>query len=158
MGVKMKQESGRSMIEMLGVLAIMGVITVGAIAMISTAMRTQKHNTTNDDVTQMVLGVRQLLGEYDDFSSIDGSTIFGAIGMSNKNPYGGTYTVTVDPSNTRQFVVGIEGLAQSDCEYLATKAWTDSVGYITSNHTESGATGNCKNTGANNSVQIIYGD
>ena len=30
----MKQESGRSMIEMLGVLAIMGVITVGAIGMI----------------------------------------------------------------------------------------------------------------------------
>ena len=30
----MNQESGRSMIEMLGVLAIMGVITVGAIGMI----------------------------------------------------------------------------------------------------------------------------
>ena len=34
----MRQESGRSMIEMMGVLAIMGVITVGAIAAISTAM------------------------------------------------------------------------------------------------------------------------
>ena len=158
MGDKMKQESGRSMIEMLGVLAIMGVITVGAIAMISTAMRTQKHNTTSDDVAQIVLGVRQLLGEYDDFSSIDNSAIFGAIGMSNKNPYGGAYSVSVNPSNTRQFIVEIGGLNQSDCEYLQTKAWTDSVGYITSNHTESGAVGNCKNSGANNSVQIVFGD
>ncbi len=154
----MKTESGRSMIEMLGVLAIMGVITVGAIAMISTAMRTQKHSVANDDVAQIVLGVRQLLGEYDDFSNIDGSMIFGAIGVSNKNPYGGTYTVSVNPSNTRQFIVGIDGLTAADCEYLMTKAWTDSVGYISSNHTEGGATGNCRNAGANNSVQIIFGD
>ena len=158
MGVNMKQESGRSMIEMLGVLAIMGVITVGAIALISRAMRTQKHNTTNDDVAQIVLGVRQLLGEYDDFSNINNTTIFGAIGMSSKNPYGGSYTISVNPSNPRQFIVGIDGLSQTDCEYLATKAWTDSVGYITSNHTESGAIGNCKNTGGNNSVQIVFGD
>ena len=50
----MNQESGRSMIEMLGVLAIMGVITVGAIGMISTAMRTQKLTAVNDEVVQMV--------------------------------------------------------------------------------------------------------
>ena len=158
MGDKMKTESGRSMIEMLGVLAIMGVITVGAIAMISTAMRTQKHSAANDDVTQIVLGVRQLLGEYDDFSNIDGSIIFGAMGMSNKNPYGGAYTVSVNPANARQFIVGIDGLTQSDCEYLATKAWTDSVGYNASNHTSGGATGDCKNSGTNNSVQIVFGD
>ena len=45
----MKNESGRSMIEMLGVLAIMGVITIGAIGMISTAMRTQKRSAVNDE-------------------------------------------------------------------------------------------------------------
>ena len=78
--------------------------------------------------------------------------------LPDKNPYGGVYSVSVNPSNARQFVVGIDGLSQSDCEYLVTKAWTDSVGYIASNHTESGATGNCRNTGANNSVQIIFGD
>ena len=50
----MNQESGRSMIEMLGVLAIMGVITVGAIGMISTAMRTQKLTTVNDQVVAVV--------------------------------------------------------------------------------------------------------
>ena len=158
MGDKMKQESGRSMIEMLGVLAIMGLITVGAIGMVSTAMRTQKRSAVNDEVLQIVTGVRQLLGEYDDFSNIDNTTIFGAIGMSNKNPYGGAYTVSVNPSNSRQFIVGIDGLSQSDCEFLVTKAWTDSVGYIASNHTESGATGNCKNISGNNSVQIIFGD
>ena len=61
------QESGRSMIEMLGVLAIMGVITVGAVTMISAAMRSQKRTVLQDEVAQIVTGVRTILGEYDDF-------------------------------------------------------------------------------------------
>ncbi|MBP5485511.1 MAG: type II secretion system protein [Alphaproteobacteria bacterium] len=154
----MKMESGRSMIEMLGVLAIMGVLTVGAIGLISTAMRTQKRNTVNEEVLQMVTGVRQLLGEYDDFSHIDNTTIFGAIGMSAKNPYGGTYELNVDPANSRQFIVTINGLAQGDCEYFITKAWSDSVGYLTSDGKQSGASGNCRMDDGKNVVKIIYGE
>ena len=154
----MKQESGRSMIEMLGVLAIMGVITVGAIGLISTAMRTQKRSVVNDEIIEIVTGVRQLLGEYDDFSNIENVNIFGAIGISNKNPYGGTYTLNVNPSNSRQFIVGITGLNKSDCEYLKTKAWIDSIGYQISDGKQSGATGDCGNANGTNSVQIIFGD
>ena len=154
----MKMESGRSMIEMLGVLAIMGVLTVGAIGLISTAMRTQKRNTVNEEVLQMVTGVRQLLGEYDDFSHIDNATIFGAIGMSAKNPYGGTYELAVDPANSRQFVVTINGLSRNDCEYFITKAWSDSVGYLATDGKQSGASGNCRMEDGKNVVKITYGE
>ncbi len=145
----MRQESGRSMVEMLGVLAIMGIITVGAISMISYAMRMQKHSRVSDDVYQIVLGVRQMLGEHDDFTRIDNSTIFTALAMSNRNPYGGKYTVGVNPVNSRQFVVKIDGLTDSDCKALVTKAWTDSV---------DGATGNCVSMGKDNVVSIVYGE
>ena len=154
----MKMESGRSMIEMLGVLANMGVLTVGAIGLISTAMRTQKRNTVNEEVLQMVTGVRQLLGEYDDFSHIDNTTIFGAIGMSPKNPYGGTYELAVDPANYRQFVVTINGLSRNDCEYFITKAWSDSVGYLATDGKQSGASGNCRMEDGKNVVKITYGE
>ena len=154
----MKMESGRSMIEMLGVLAIMGVLTVGAIGLISTAMRTQKRNTVNEEVLQMVTGVRQLLGEYDDFSHRDNTTIFGAIGMSPKNPYGGTYELAVDPANYRQFVVTINGLSRNDCEYFITKAWSDSVGYLATDGKQSGASGNCRMEDGKNVVKITYGE
>lgn len=154
----MRQESGRSMIEMMGVLAIMGVITVGAIAAISSAMKLQKSNTVNDEVLQMVTQVRQLFGGYDDFSNINNATIFGAIGMSNKNPYGGTYEISVNPSNTRQFVITITGLTQSDCNSLAIKAWEGSVGYEMSGRTQSGASGSCNNPNGENVVQITYGE
>ena len=153
----MRQESGRSMIEMIGVLAIMAIITAGAFALISTAFHTQKRARVTDDVANIVSGVRSLLGEYDDFSNIDNSTIFGAIAVSNKNPYGGTYELAVDATNTRRFIVNINGLSKSDCEGLVTKAWIDSIGYEESNHKESGAKGTCVD-GNKNVVSITYGE
>jgi type II secretory pathway pseudopilin PulG len=152
------EQSGRSMVEMLGVLAIMGIITVGAITAISFAMRSQKRTAVNDEVAQIVTGVRQLLGEYDDFSNINNATIFGAIGMSAKNPYGGAYELSVDSNNTRQFVVAINGLTQTDCEFFITKAWSDSVGYQLSGGKSGGAEGTCTNENGQNSVRIVYGD
>ena len=154
----MKQESGRSMIEMMGVLAIMGVITVAAIAGINSAMNMQKRNTVNDEVLQMVAQVRQTFSEYDDFSNINNATIFGAIGMSKQNPYGGAYEISVNPSNSRQFVISITGLSKSDCEYFVTKGWDGSVGYEMSGRTQSGASGDCTSSGDQNVVQITYGE
>ena len=154
----MRQESGRSMIEMLGVLAIMGVITVGAIGMISTAMRTQKLTAVNDEVMQIVTMVRNIHAEYDDFSNMNGATIFSAIGVSDKNPYGGSYSLSVDPSNPRQFVLTIDGLGQSECESLRAKAWSDSVGYRISGGKIGGASSDCSKTDSMNAVQIVYGE
>lgn len=154
----MRQESGRSMVEMLGVLAIMGVITVGAVAMIGNAMRTQKHSTINDEVLQIVTGVRSLLGEYDDFSNINNSTIFGAIGISPKNPYGGSYELAVNPMNSQQFVLSITGLSKSNCEYFVQKAWTDSVQYLATDGKSGGAIGSCNNTLGQNTIKVIFGE
>lgn len=153
----MRQESGRSMIEMVGVLAIMGMLTATAFALISLGISRQKQSRVTDDVVTIVSGVRSLLVDYDDFSNIDNSTIFAAMSMSDKNPYGGTYELTVNPYNKRQFIVKINGLSKSDCEALLTKAWTDSVGYISSEHKEGGATGNCAD-GDKNVVSIVYGE
>lgn len=153
----MRQESGRSMIEMVGVLAIMGMLTATAFALISLGISRQKQSRVADDVVTIVSGVRTLLVDYDDFSNIDNSTIFAAMSMSDKNPYGGTYELSVNPYNKRQFIVKINGLSKSDCEALVTKAWTDSVGYISSEHKEGGATGNCAD-GDKNVVSIVYGE
>jgi hypothetical protein len=126
--------------------------------MISSAMRTQKLTTVNDQVVQMVTMVRNLHAEYDDFSNMDGEKIFGAIGMSKQNPYGGTYELAVDSANPRQFVVTIAGLGGSECEALLTKAWTDSIDYQLSNGKQGGASGNCSGVNGTNFVRIIYGE
>lgn len=156
----MRQECGRSMIEMVGVLAIMGLLTAGAFVLMSSALNTEKRSRVTDDVTVIAQGIRGQFGDYDDFSKLaelDNDTIFGAIKFSTKNPYGGTYEVVVDSSNSRQFIVKINGLNKADCQGLITKAWVDSVGYNQSNHKESGATGNCVSPN-NNTVSITYGE
>jgi len=155
------QESGRSMIEMLGVIAIMGVITATAVLGINLALNSQKRNTVQDTVMQIVSNVRQLLGEYDDFSGIDNNTIFAAIGISNKNPYGGKYELRANPADKKQFEVSITGLNTGDCEYFRAKAWADSIGYRASNGKSSGATAspaNCGDGSGKNVIRIIYGE
>ncbi|MDR1071086.1 MAG: hypothetical protein LBL21_00375 [Rickettsiales bacterium] len=156
-----RSESGRSMIEMLGVLMIMGVITVAAVQMISAAMRSSKRTTVQDEVAQITMGVRQLLGEYDDFSGIDNNTIFAAIGISSKNPYGGKYELRTNQADKQQFVVSITGLAKSDCEYFRTKPWPDSVEYRASGGKAGGAVAspaNCGDDGGKNTIRIVYGE
>ena len=60
------QETGRSMVEMLGVLAIIGVLSVGGIAGYSKAMFKHKINKTIDQVTTISHNIRTLCFDRDD--------------------------------------------------------------------------------------------
>jgi Tfp pilus assembly protein PilE len=57
----MKSENGRSMVEMLGVLAIIGVLSVGAIAGYSKAMMKYKLNNFSQSLSQLVQSYATLL-------------------------------------------------------------------------------------------------
>ena len=153
----MNQESGRSMIEMLGVLAIMGALTIGAYALIKDAFESQRQMQGVEEVFVIVNEVRKIHSQYDDFSNMDGEVILSMMEKKH-NPYGGTYELTVNPANSRQFILTINGLSKSECQALITRAWTDSVGYKLSDKKESGATGSCDGTGDTNYVQITYGE
>ncbi len=151
-----KTESGRSMIEMLGVLAIMAVLTVGAIQLVNYAMKTQKKGTVEQEITQITTGIRGL--NLTSFESIDNG-VFSALGMSQKNPYDGNYEVEANPSDSSQFIIKITGLAKSECEYFKLKRWTESAGYIDSEGKESGATAepaNCDDTNGDNTISIRF--
>ena len=52
---KLKSQSGRSMVEMLGVLAIIGVLSVGGIAGYSLSMRRHRANAVADAVSKYAL-------------------------------------------------------------------------------------------------------
>ena len=154
----MKYESGRSMVEMMGVLAIMGVITAGAIWLINAGLNSSKRRSVEDKVTVLVNEIRGTFSRHDDFSGIGNVNVFTITGVSQQNPYGGTYGVAVDPSNPRQFIVSINGLSQSECEALKVRTWPGSIGYEMSGHKESGATGTCTNPNGENVVQITFGE
>ncbi|MBO4644674.1 MAG: hypothetical protein J5716_08735, partial [Alphaproteobacteria bacterium] len=65
------QESGRSMIEMLGVLAIIGVLSVGGIAGYSQAMSKFKVSKTTDQIQTMVTNIRTLFSSQKNYAGLD---------------------------------------------------------------------------------------
>ncbi|MBL0690652.1 MAG: hypothetical protein JJV93_01780 [Alphaproteobacteria bacterium] len=151
-------ESGRSMIEMLGVIAIMGVITIGAIELMRSGMDSQKRGQVDTDLIQIYQGVKEMSVGYNDYSNID-NRILDALKITKQNPFGGKYEVEQDPRNPRQFVIRITGLSTSICEVLRAKAYQDSIGYIKSGGTKGGATSipdNCKASDGDNKIEIFY--
>lgn len=64
------EQSGRSMIEMLGVLAIIGVLSVGGIAGYSKAMMQYKINKTADQITQIAGNVHTLFAHQKNYSAL----------------------------------------------------------------------------------------
>ena len=68
-------ENGRSMIEMLGVLAIIGVLSVGGIAGYSKAMMKYRINKTIEQITLIAGNVRSFFGPQKNYDGISNSTI-----------------------------------------------------------------------------------
>ena len=69
-----KTESGRSMIEMLGVLAIIGVLSVGGIAGYSKAMMKYRTNKTIEQISMIVTNVRTLFGSQKNYKALGAET------------------------------------------------------------------------------------
>ena len=67
-------QSGRSMIEMLGVLAIIGVLSVGGIAGYSKAMMKYRINKTIEQITLIAGNVRAFWGPQKNYIGVDCST------------------------------------------------------------------------------------
>ena len=140
------QESGRSMIEMLGVLAIIGVLSVGGIAGYSQAMSKYKVSKTTDQIQTMVTNIRTLFSSqknYDGLSTTNAEYLYSAGILNDENcpdssacstpmnPYGGTviisYTKDDMSRSKRGFAVAYNGLPSDACVRLATQGWGDTA-------------------------------
>lgn len=68
-------QSGRSMIEMLGVLAIVGILSVGGLVGYSMAMERHKINETVYQMNQLILDIADLYADQDSYSDLDNDII-----------------------------------------------------------------------------------
>jgi len=96
--VAKKHESGRSMIEMVGVLAIMGLITAAAFVLITSALRSQRLVRIDDDVSAIAAGVRLLYANQPSFDGIataaNATNAMTLIGYNSvKTPFNTSYTL-----------------------------------------------------------------
>ena len=146
--MKYTNESGRSMVEMLGVLAIIGVLSVGGIAGYSKAMNKFKINKTTDQVSMLVANIRTIYSTQGNYSGLTNTTAvsFGVVpndmlaGTAGegadavttlKNAFGGAVTIEASPArgtgtgetSDEAFIIEYAGLSKEACVTIATGDW-----------------------------------
>ena len=162
---KYEEQSGRSMIEMLGVLAIIGVLSVGGIAGYSKAMTKFKTNKVADNVAMIVTNIRTLYAQQQNYSGLDNytavqmgvvpdelvSTLTGTTQTLQNAFLGSVYIgagkvtgLDAGAAGTdRGFYVIMNGLPKEACVTLATNDWGSGyssglVGIVAAGTTQTG--------------------
>ena len=135
------EQTGRSMVEMLGVLAIIGVLSVGGIAGYSKAMAKFKLTKAMDQVSQTVTNIRTLYSGQPNYSGLDTTTAIrmGAIGAEMLggsdaatatvayNAFNGNVYVAAN-AGAQSFRVVFTGLGKEACVALSTADWGSGSG------------------------------
>ena len=133
-------QDGRSMIEMLGVLAIIGVLSVGGIAGYSKAMMKFKINKTIDQISQIAQNTRTLYARQRSYGNIGGKVVYkanlapkemfengasGSYGMTH--PFGGGVDIYAAGKNSsgdnKAFMINLYNVPEEACIELATQDW-----------------------------------
>ena len=133
-------QCGRSMIEMLGVLAIIGVLSVGGIAGYSKAMMKYRINKTIEQITLIAGNVRTFFapqGNYDGLNSTDtGKAIIKKAklvpdemwdGGEIKNVWGGITHIyhSIKGGGTKNFTIDMQEVPNEACIELFSQDWSD---------------------------------
>ena len=129
-----KSQSGRSMVEMLGVLAIIGVLSVGGIAGYSKAMEKFKLQKAVDQISTIRANVQTLFSNTNDYSALNTKAyslgVFPAEmakkdGVENEvyNAYGLRTIVALFSSSLKSWTLSYRVPNAEVCTALATMAW-----------------------------------
>lgn len=126
----MKQESGRSLIEIVGVIAIGTVMTVAAIGMYRMMRENNARTIATSQLEQIAGDVKLLLEMRGDYSgvSVDYLIKAGAL-KSDKAPLGGEQWSITASTDGESFSINLTDLTQGECAYFATKkpTWAESM-------------------------------
>lgn len=131
------EQSGRSMVEMLGVLAIIGVLSVGGISGYSKAMAKYKLTKAQDQLSMLLINIRTAFASsssYEDLSNktavalniVPSDMLPGGLGATDGkivNAFSGSVTISEMTSNAQHFIIKFDGLGIETCTSLASSDW-----------------------------------
>ena len=141
-------ENGRSMVEMLGVLAIIGVLSAGGLAGYSKAMYKYRVNETMNQLTMIVSNIRTLFGSQSTYTGL-GTSISSPMSAQDalkygivtpdmlkdsalQNPFKGA--IKIAPSIGRKandnetFIIEYDSLPAEACVTIVTSDWGSGAG------------------------------
>ena len=136
-------QSGRSMVEMLGVLAIIGVLSVGGISGYSKAMAKFKLTKAQDQITMLLMNIRTAFATSPNYGGLNNASAIayniapgdmvpdfstGATGINHA--FGGAVDIkacgstgTADVSGGQYFYIELNNLGREACVSLASSDW-----------------------------------
>ena len=132
--MRITNEKGRSMIEMLGVLAIVGVLTVGSLSMVGKARQQYNISQILGEATTLISNARKMACDYEeDYGSYtnmlyrseaypDGMTVTTNDGAATEFVLTADATLAITGTNN-QFTVVIGDLPESVCVAIMTADW-----------------------------------
>ena len=117
----MKNELGRSLIEIVGVIAIGAVMTAAAIGMFRTMRDNHVRNIASSQLKQIASDVKILMEPRGDYNgiSVDYLIKTGAL-RSDKAPLGGDDWSVVSSADGLSFSISLTELTQGECAYFLT--------------------------------------
>lgn len=115
----MKSESGRSLIEIVGVLAITAVMTASAIAIYNSIRRNQSNTIASAQLREVVKNTKLLMEMRDDYTGVSVEYLVKAGALANdKPPIGTSWSIDVG-TEKNTFVINLMGLTSGECEFFA---------------------------------------
>lgn len=151
----MREESGRSLIEVIGVMAIAGAMTISALGVYNMLRGNQVRTIASADLSQIAENTKLLMemrGTYEGVS-IDYLIKAGAL-KSDAAPIGGDAWSIESSADGATFSINLVDLSNNECEYFATKKpkWATE---IMINGFEAGISDNCFDSDTNQISFIV---
>ncbi len=150
-----KNESGRSLIEILGVMAIGAIMVISALTLFQAVQRQQRQMTATDDLRTLSDSIKILFAGRGNYSGISTSYLIkaGAI-RSEKNQISDSMIATSETNGSR-YAIEYEQVRYSDCAYFAI-AKMDFVDEVRINGYAAGKELYCNRSGNTNKVKFFF--
>ena len=144
----MREQSGRSLIEIIGVLAIGAVMVSGTYAIYNSTNAKQKRLIASSELENIATKTKTLL-EYTGYTPVSVDFLIESGALSNdKAPAGNQdWSITSNVDGT-EFSINLSGLSFDECAYFTTKKF-DWTTHISVNGYDTNETSYCLKTGDN---------
>jgi Tfp pilus assembly protein PilV len=126
----MKSELGRSLIEVLGVLAIAAVMTAAAYKTYNSLRTNQLRNLALSEMEQIARNTKILMETRGDYTGVSIEYLIKMGAITNADaPLGGENWYITSGVDGKSFSINLTDLTNSDCVYFATKKikWANKV-------------------------------
>jgi len=151
----MRQESGRSLIEIIGVLAIGTIMAVAAVEMYGQIRTSQTRTIVSSELEHLAKNVKLLSGARGTYAGVSVDYLVKAGALKTPHaPIGGDDWSVTPSFDEKSFSINLVELSSGECEYFAAKkhAWAKTV---LINGFETSGESNCFSTNTNQVSFIV---